>query len=1121
MKTRAQQFDTLLRQVTGRRGLDPLLRALGFTPRITPVPDPAHHGYGLEGERGLRALLVAGEREGLVALLLELKDAESPAEIARLARRVRAHNPVRPLFFLFAGPRYRRLGFASFGTGGELRQLAIDRAHPRRSDLETLEELAAREGEGGIELLHRHARALDRTRLTRQFFRDFRAQRDRVAAGWRGMPKGCRPERDQLALLFLCRLLFLYFLQKPGYLNGDPAYLPGLLRRWSRRAQRDTAGAPLRESFYRRVLAPLFFGALNTRPERRGPETAYLGPLPYLNGGLFERHPLERRFPALELDDDVVAGIFDDLLERYRFTTREAAEAAADATDEMGIDPEMLGRVFEELMAADRREASGTFFTPAAVVDRLVQGALEVWLGPAPPDAAALAGIRVLDPACGSGAFLLGALSRIARTRAALEGGSPAAYRREVVGRALHGVDLHDDAALLCALRLWLALTLGDDDRTPEPLPNLDRKIRQGDALVDPLDLVMDGGNAAASRDASVRHALRAIPALAAGYLGADPDERPELQRSLASAEAELARAWLDATRRRLGTEIAELRAAASTPDLFGELPPAAPLAEAARRALELRAGEVDRLRQTLEESGALPFFSFEVHFADPESPGFDLILSNPPWVRAHRWPAGLGRLVRQRSEVCRAAGWRQGTTLAGTPAAAGAQVDLSLLFLERSLRLLAPRGVLAMLLPAKTIRSLYGGGGRRLLLRETRLHSLEDHSLDQRSIFRADAYAAAVVAQRITGGTEMPAPDGIRVTMIRRGVPPLHFAVPQDELPIFPGDHDAPWLLAPPPARGALRKMQAAGPPLGSILALRVRRGVATGANDIFLIAETEPKLGGLAWIRAEGYGRARRDGRPAPMARRFEALVESATLRPLIRGSGIGAWRFQTATSILWLHDDDTAAPLQAPPRTARYLARHDAALRARSGWRPAMPPGAIFRASPATTGPKVAWQDLAENLEAVAIPARVRGPAGSDVPVIPLNTTYFIPTTTHDEALLLAALLNSLPVRTFARAMAERAKDARFRFQAWTIALLPLPPGWESTPAARELLRISRGAHNLGGITPAAARRLDHLVAHLYGLQPAELEYLAEFDRWLRGVGARGTGNPRGNTTGPEAR
>src|SRR5690606_38326537 len=99
------------------------------------------------------------------------------------------------------------------------------------------------EGEGGVALALRHARALDRTRVTRQFVRDFRAQRAAVAEAWTGVPAGAKPERDQLALLLLSRLMFLYFLQRTRHLAGDPSYLPGLLGRWRRGTAGMRAGA--------------------------------------------------------------------------------------------------------------------------------------------------------------------------------------------------------------------------------------------------------------------------------------------------------------------------------------------------------------------------------------------------------------------------------------------------------------------------------------------------------------------------------------------------------------------------------------------------------------------------------------------------------------------------------------------------------------------------------------------------------------------------------------------------------------------------------------------------------------------------------------------------------------
>ena len=138
----------------------------------------------------------------------------------------------------------------------------------------------------------------------------------------------------------------------------------------------------------------------------------------------YEAHALERRHPKLDLPDDVVFGVFDRLLERYRFTTRDAADDLPDARHEVGIDPEMLGRVFEGLMAGDRRGDTGTYYTPSAVVDRIVGTALCEHAGGDDAARRLLAGdasgldagrrtrlaralrtLTVLDPACGSGAF--------------------------------------------------------------------------------------------------------------------------------------------------------------------------------------------------------------------------------------------------------------------------------------------------------------------------------------------------------------------------------------------------------------------------------------------------------------------------------------------------------------------------------------------------------------------------------------------------------------------------------------------------------------------------------------------------------------------------------------------
>src|SRR5690606_11107222 len=197
-----------------------------------------------------------------------------------------------------------------------------------------------------------------------------------------------------------------------------------------------------------------------------------------------------------------------------------------------------------------------------------------------------------------------------------------------------------------------------------------------------------------------------------------------------------------------------ELRARAADTDLFGEPARHASAARTALPALLRRRDELAAFRDDLASARSVPFFSYRVHFAEPAA-GYDVVLSNPPWVRSHNWPATVRQVLRERYAVCTDAGW-PAAGAAGDATRAGGQVDLSLLFLERGVRLLAPGGTLGMLLPAKLIRSLYGAGARSMLLTGTRLASIEDHSLDQRSIFHADAFTATVVATK--AGTRPPA---------------------------------------------------------------------------------------------------------------------------------------------------------------------------------------------------------------------------------------------------------------------------------------------------------------------------------------------------------------------------
>ena len=1089
-----------VQEATTRGGLFRLLELLGheISPLELQVPEI---WTGLPGRKGASRAIVAASHGTLLVVLIEAVFGATPSLLSLLARNLRNVQPLRPMLMILASPEYSSLTFACYATGDELRHATFSPSAPCAADIEILRDMVAAAEETGIALSLRYANALDRTAITARFFAEVRTQRTTVSAAWKGLPPAATADRDQLALLLLCRLMFLYFIQQQGHLAGDVRYMIGHVRDWQR--------SRTEQGLYESLLVPLFFGSLNTRPERRDARARSLGPLPYLNGGLFERHAVERRYPDLSLPDAVLTALFDRLLERFRFTVTDSADAAAFAVHGTHIDPEMLGRVFEGLMSADRRGQTGTFYTPPATVDRLTVLALEAHLSASiPADAAArlvrcgdvhalstrecraalgaLTGIRILDPACGSGAFLLGAMSRLAGCLTAL-GRDPLSARREVVAECLHGVDLLDDAALLCSLRLWLALVETPSPATPEPLPNLDRRIRQGDALLDPVDLSIPGEGAdlyaRARRGSRVRSQVKRLGPMSLRYLDAEPDERPLLRSAIERLETEIAGTWLGEVGVQLTRALKDAQARGLSVDLWGERTPGARQADTECRRLEKRLAEVEALLQQITDSVALPFFSFRVHFAD--RPAFDMVLSNPPWIRSHNWPSASATALRERYTVCRNSSWSAATAATGSQT--GGQVDLALLFLERSLSLLRAGGTLGMLLPAKTLRSLYAAGARRMLLTDARPLIIDDHSLDQRSVFRADAFTTAIVARK---GADPEDEPRVQVRMIRRGVPPLEFCVDADELPLIQGDRDAPWLIAPTDATTAFRRMQAGGPMIGSIASFRVRRGVVTGANDVLIARECRDKLGDLTHIRAEGYFHARKLSHSTREARRFVAYVETAALRPLVRGSDVRAWRCNPTARLICSSADGQGRRRGLPPRTTAYLKRHASTLSQRTAYEG-------VRVSADSLGHKVVWQDIADTLNAVAMPAVQRDRYSA----VPLNTVYFIAVPDETTAYLLAAYMNSLPVRTLARAAAERAKDARFRFFAWTVATLPLPSRWTACHVDA-LIAMSRQAHEQGGLNAVQQARLDALVADCYGLSDSDMTALLSFDAWLAG-------------------
>ena len=1009
-----------LTAATTTEGLRGVIRAAGIAGDAVPLDAVALAALGAEdsaaaeliaGVGGIRVLLLAGI-PGDVSLREHLQ---------RLSRRLasRAPHVLWLVAALDAGGASAGVLTVSAAAGPRVAAFLWEPARVVDSDAETLCALAAVRGDDDVLVHARYGEILGRDALTRRFYR---ALDTRIAALAAAMPaRVSRDDARTVSLLYASRLLFLRFLEAKGWLDGDRDFL----------SSRFDACMRLGGQFHRRVLLPLFFGTLNTPLARRAPEARRLGRIPFLNGGLFARSALERRVGAWRYPDESVGALFDELFHRYRFVAREDSATWSEAS----VDPEMLGRAFECLMVVDERRDSGVFFTPHALVSRVAEHAIGSAF-PA-PTMRGIRGARVLDPACGSGAFLVYMLERLAELRRDLgDRGTVAAVRRDVLARSIFGVDRNPTAVWLCELRLWLSVVIESHEADPmlvPPLPNLDRNVRVGDALAG------DGF----TRDVHGAIGSARIETLRASYMRATGSRKQHLARTLDREERRRALSHLDRRIEHAAHLRQETLCAFRSRDLFGDR---RRLDAQSRRELKqsreaLRALRAERRRIT--DGGALPF-SFSAFFAEAHAGGgFDITIGNPPWVRLHRVPDHLRRRFRESFEVFRTAAWSSGAAAGGASKGFASQVDLAALFVERGLSLLREGGTLAFLLPVKLWRSLAGGGVRRFLMERSTLLRLEDLSTS-RHAFDASVYPSLLVARRGD-----PKPTGLTVAIHRRSS--------QREWPIaarnlaFDASPGAPWLILPPDVRSVFDGMRAGGIPLSATEFGAPRLGVKSGCNSAFL-------------VRVTGTGR---DIASVVDANGEAGSVELSLLRPALRGDGVRSWtRAPCEEWIIWTHDE-TGAPLaRLPARARHWLGRHYTALAIRSDAARARRWWSLFRVDAADSRRwRVVWADIGRRPRAAVIPP--------GDPTVPLNSCYVIRCNEECDAWAIAALLNSPLCAAWLNVFAEPARGGYRRYLGWTVGLLPLPRQWararSTLAAARDgddetLLRSALDAYRL---------------------------------------------------------
>ena len=932
--------------------------------------------------------------------------------------------------------------------------------------------------------------------LIKRFFKAFVKWRDRLAAELLSGPED-EAARQALALTILLRLIVLYFLQIRGALDQNPRYI----------SEAFSAARCSGASFWKAVLQPLFFGALNREIARRDDAALALGAIPFLNGGLFEPTRVELAHPELELPDHVFFGVLAELFEPFQFTlAREGARGDA-------IDPHVLGAVFEGVMNPARRQRTGTYYTPTHIVQRVLDGCLvevlsersglpnamiaelvrdgDVELSSA--DARALAdaarGLTVLDPAVGTGAFLieaLHALSRVwravRRARPDLDVPDPDTYsgRRELVHAHLYGVDLSAEAIQLCELRLWLGLLEllpsfnAESVARVEPLPNLSHRVTVGDSLVDPLEVrgLRVAGELASwsrlDRDQLAGHAQR-LSGAQRRYLLAHGEQKRAARAELEEVQRGIFARMIEDRLERVEQKLGELDRVACALDLFGHPVGDDALASKQRAALERRRVDLsDQLARGA--AGEALGFSYEVRFAEVMARGgFDVVVMNPPWVRAEAQAPELKALYKSRYRAAANELW-EGAADAGVCATFGTQVDLSALFLERGLELVHPDGCCGALVPAKLFRSLHGAPLRRILARHSVLE-IEDYSDASAAMFDAATYPFIAIVRPSQRASAIRRAPGRRTPRRRQAAVTVwsqractRWTCDPRSLSTTPG---APWVLSPPDLDDVLEVLNRARC-LGQIEQLRPRRGVLTGCNAAFISREAT-----MAALLADS-----------------PDLLDTWTRR-VISGKDLRAWRAAGADRIIWpYHDGGELADFsELPEPLRRHLRAHEERLRARADFKGGDAFWRLFRVQPGLELPKVAWRDMSPMLEAALV-----APGA-----IPLNTTYYIPCADEARAWGLAALLNSASVRALTWLRAERARGGWRRHFGWVVAMTPVPGRWRAWLGGEPDAELARACMTWRAEGAEEGARLASLsISRAFGLSEHQARELEE--RWM---------------------
>lgn len=872
----------------------------------------------------------------------------------------------------------------------------------------------------------------------------------------------------------LGQIVFLYFLQKKGWFGvaRDAGWGTGS-KQFLRELFEGRHGSY--KNFFNDILEPLFYEALRIdRDHDDGYYSRFNCKIPFLNGGLFDPilnydwvHtdiilPNELFSNDLKTKEGDAGNGILDIFDRYNFTVKEDEPLEK----EVAVDPEMLGKVFENLLEVKDRKSKGTYYTPREIVHYMCRQSLINYLYTSLNDSTVsyeelgkqqavmfkdmskkpqmdlmiehratplipkedietlikygeqvgeneaaveakgketeryfyrlpesirqsahlidkkLADIKVCDPAIGSGAFPVGMMSEIVKTRLVLnsylrhsrEGGNPEYakrtpynFKRQCIEKSLYGVDIDPGAVEIAKLRLWLSLVVDEEDiKQIKPLPNLDYKIVCGNSL--------------SSVNIMFHHqALLKLEDLKGRFF---EETNPKKKAALKE--------------------------------------------------------EIDNLISEITHNDK--HFDFKVYFSEVinHRGGFDVVIANPPYVRQEAIKDIKPELKKEFGDF-----------YCGT-------ADIYTYFYRRGLDVLRTSGHLCFIAPNKFMRAGYGKNNRNLLATVATPKLIIDFC--ELPVFEAGTDPAVILVAK--GASAKDAMFTAAIIKTAEEIERVSDVVDDRGFKMKAGDLSVDgWTLESGNVLALVEKLRKVGKPLGEYVQGRFYRGITSGLNEAFVIdRSTRDKL--LA-----------------------EDPTSANVIKPWLRGRDIRKWKAQWADLyflfIPWHFD------IQKYPAVFKHLRKFKSQLEKRNvaekdryEWYALQRYAADYHQE--FDRPKIIYADIAKHFRA----------SYDTSGAFCANTLYILPTDDLSILGLLHCKLFDWYARYNFQVFGDALEGGRLRFIAQYMELVPFPIASDAQKAPIIKLVETILADPDSPDVPRLEAEIDQHVYALYGLAPEEI-------------------------------